>query len=173
MYTLDYFLQQPELFAKDMAAIGKSDSASRQLFCEQVKYVGFKTYSFLDLMHKGTGFITLDVHVMRGLYYLGVDMSEWFFVKKPTPPTDATSSRGRLRAVTCRPTDSQYVILEAKALDIFSHDSRFLMSDGHVDGGLATTLLWWMGAGRRDSTFDMFGYHSSQELPYGPKVRVD
>lgn len=125
---------------------------------QYVKWLSRKTYSFWHICLGGKNLIALDVHVMRNLADLGMDIDPNFYT-----PMARINGKQKVRKT---PDAKQYAKIEARAKEYFSGDKRFLQPDGSVDAALIDGVLWWAGADRGVGDF-LFGSYESWTFPYG------
>lgn len=137
--SLDYFSQ---LDHEWWAGIPQAGIEEREKLVKNIKWLGRKTVSFWHLCMGGKNLMTLDVHVMRGLNDLGVELDERYF--------DPVKRKDGSQIVRHVPSGKDYLRIEAQAKSLLEKDERFSY-DGRVDLALATSVLWWRGANRGDS----------------------
>lgn len=160
--AMDYFRsKEGEWWGEIIVA----DGETRERYCDEIKWVGRKTFSFWNLCLGGNQLAVLDVHVMRGLNELGVEMNPYFF-------ESLKRRNGTKQNVRKTPGKRDYLRIEAEARQIFSRDDRFLLPNGEVDMALVDSVLWWRGANRNGATqMNLFGNVSaSYNLPYSSEV---
>ncbi len=154
--AIDYF-QNNDFNSEE---IMNANIKTRREYCEQIKFLGNKTFSFWHLCLGGKNLLALDVHVLRGLNKLGIDMDEYYFASKP---------RGKgNQKVRKTPNEKDYLRIEDDARNLFSEDERFFISNGKVDMALVDALLWWKGASRNGTMQLYLPGEDFQEFSYLP-----
>jgi len=144
--------------------IVESEVALRKEYVDRLQWVGNKTYSFWHICLGGTKLIALDVHVMRGLMELGVEMNEYYVV----PRARITDTQ----LVRKTPNTKDYERIEREARNLFSGDERFLLDNGNVDMALVDGVLWWKGANRGNQRQGhLFGNAASWTMPYSGPIK--
>lgn len=116
-----------------------ADFDHRAQLIKDVKWISEKTLDFWMLC-LGRNSIALDVHVMKHLRVLGLNISEEYIV----PQRRKTSSQ----LVRRTPNKREYARIESDARELFSQDERFLLQSGDVNMALVDAALWWEGADR-------------------------
>ena len=155
--AIDYFQSQR---GEWWINIINSDSESREWFCEKIKWLSRKTFSFWHICLGGTNLLALDVYVTKGLSSYGLEINPHFFTPK------SRSNEGQ--KVRKTPSKKEYLRIEYKAKSFFSQDERFLLPSRRLDMALVDSLLWWKGASRKDlNQGNLFGSGvDSWMLPY-------
>ncbi len=157
--AIDYFTNRDGEWWNDVLQAGVKD---RENYVRDIKWVSNKTFSFWHLCLGGKNLIALDVHVMRGLNELGVEMNKGYY----NPIRRKTGSQKVRRT----PSEKDYLRIEEEAREIFSSDERFLKSEGEVDMSLIDAVLWWKGANRgSNGQAQLFGNALSWMMPYAHK----
>lgn len=138
--------------------VRNADLDAQTKYVREVRYLGRKTLDFWMLC-LGRDSIALDVHVMKRLSGLGINVPEDFI-------TPRTRSVGKQK-VRRTPNATEYARIGSEARTLFSQDERFV-PNGHVDMALVDALLWWDGANRGDSNqgYLFSGDRSGLILPY-------
>ena len=116
------------------------DPTLREEMVREVNYVGPKTASFWHLCLGGKKLLTLDVHNLRQLAGLGIDMKKGYHT--PVPRSSGVTEG---KKVVITPPHKDYYRIEQEALELLVQFPE-LCSDGEVNGALATSLFWWAGA---------------------------
>jgi len=137
--AIDYF---GSLKGEWWGNIVNANPDDRVHYVDNVKWVGEKTFSFYHICMGGVNLLALDVHVMRGLNRLGIELDENYVIPRARS-TDAQKVRKT-------PDRKDYIRIESEARELFSGDERFKVN-GKVDMALADAVLWWRGASRGDS----------------------
>jgi hypothetical protein len=106
-------------------------------------FIGVKTSSFWHLTLGGTKLLTIDRHVLRDLYMLGVSVDPSYLVSQERK---SGATKGVKVPKTLR--KKEYIRLEQEALAFFCDEWALLDDDGDVNGGLLTALFWGEGAQR-------------------------
>ena len=136
-----------------------ADVLMRRKYVDDIKWVGNKTFSFWHICLGGTNLLPLDVHVMKNLRKIGVDLNPDYIT-----PVSRSNDSQRVRKT---PLNRIYEWHEAETRKIFSNDKRFLKEDGQVDMALLDAVLWWKGANREVNGQEyFFGAAGSWTLPY-------
>lgn len=167
-----------------------ADSSLRDEYVSRMKGVAQKTFSFWHLCLGGTSLIALDVHVLRGLSQLGLDIPEKYYVpqKRERDVSNVLVQErsfeffgaqesfevveGNSQSVRASPKGKEYDHIEGDALKLFSQDGRFFLDSvlgpGSVDAALVDAVLWWRGARRAGQNVDyLFESFSQNSMPYG------
>ncbi len=159
--SLDYFVSRNDDWWKE---IPKADAEEREKYVNQIKWLSRKTFSFWNICLGGRDLLALDVHIMRGLSKIGMEVNRNYFIP--------VARKKGSQIVRRTPGKEDYLRIEDEARSFFSKDERFIVN-GNVDLGLVDSLLWWRGASRGElyqpSLFDCnsaIGRDMSYTLPY-------
>lgn len=137
----------------------------RTEYVRDIKYIGDKTFSFWNICLGGTKLLALDVHVMRGLTNLGIQMNENYVI----PKLRKKKTGNGYQKVRKTPPTKDYLRIEREARNLFREDGRFFNdSEGEVNLALVDAVLWWKGAKRQDSgqAYLFSDWRESHALPY-------
>jgi len=158
---IEYFGQKAGEWWTD---VRDADYEARRSIIKGIKWISNKTLDFWMLC-LGRSSIALDVHVMKGLHALGVDVNPTFY-------TPVARSNGSQR-VRRTPNSAEYAAMEGGARTLFAQDERFVKENGQVDMALVDTILWWGGANRGDPDqgYLFGGDRSGLILPYAGPIR--
>lgn len=159
---IDYFGHRDEPWWK---LVRSATPELRARHVSNIAYLGCKTYSFWSLCLGGTDLLALDVHVMRGLKELGLEIDQDFIT---------AVGRADGQSVRKTPPRKEYLRIEGEARELFAQDRRFVMEPRMADPprinlALVDSVLWWRGANRGDPCQGYLfgeGDRSSLVLPY-------
>jgi len=123
------------------------------------KWVSNKTASFWYLCLGGNQLLTLDRHLFRQLAGLGVPVSNPHFYI----PKLRKNGKSKGKSVIDTPSTEEYERVEKYSLDFLSQFPE-LLSDGKVDGALATSIFWAAGAeAKRNGAFYLWNKRMGSE----------
>ena len=153
--AIDYFISQEGAWWERVISSGQ---AERARYVDEVKWLGEKTFSFWHICLGGTHLMALDVHVMRGLRELDIDIDPTY-INSVARSTDAQKVRRT-------PPRTDYWRIESEARELFAKDKRFAIPYG-TNMALADAVLWWRGAHRGEpAQSQLFGDSTSWKMPY-------
>ncbi len=132
---------------------------TREEYVKKIKWVAEKTFSFWHICLGGTNLLALDVHVMRGLHTMGIQLNT-DYINSVQRATDS-------QRVRRTPNKKDYNRIEDEARWFFLTDHRFLLENEQVDMALIDGVLWWKGANRELlGQYHLFGAAGSWKMPY-------
>ena len=102
----------------------------------KIRWIKGKTSSFWSLCLNGKEFLTLDVHNLRQISGLGINVNPDFYILSRRP-----NGKEGIR----NPSYKQYKAIESKSLEFLNRFPEFC-EDGKINGALASSIFWVAGA---------------------------
>lgn len=124
---------------------------------KEVNWIAYKTASFIHMCFGGIELMTLDVHNLRQIAGIGIDMDPKYY-----EGTLRKSGLTKDMRIQVTPSEKQYRRIEAETLEkLASLNLRkkfpeFRGNNGDVNAAFVTSLFWWAGAQARRRGKDFF-----------------